>query len=73
MFQPRSIQSSMTFRDKILSMDYILLLSILLFGQLSVFTLFENKENRFEECSEIEIVNSIVKNSNEIYFDFYNK
>ena len=50
-----------------------ILLSILLFGQLSVFTLFENKENRFEECTEIEIVNSIVKNSNEIYFDFYNK
>lgn len=48
-------------------------LSILLFGQLSVFTLFENKENRFDECSEIEIVESNVKNSNEIYFDFYNK
>ena len=50
-----------------------LFLSILLFEKLSVFTLFENKENRFDECSEIEIVESNVKNSNEIYFDFYNK
>ena len=30
MFQPRSIQSSMTFRDKIMSMEYVLVLSILL-------------------------------------------
>ena len=28
MFQPRSIQSSMTLRDKIVSMDYVLVLSI---------------------------------------------
>ena len=28
MFQPISIQSSMTLRDKIMSMDYVLLLSI---------------------------------------------
>jgi hypothetical protein len=50
-----------------------LLLSILIFGQLILVSLFENNENRFEECSEINIVNSIVKNSNEIYFDFYNE
>ena len=36
MFQPRSIQSSMTLRDKIMSMDYVLLLSILLLGIINV-------------------------------------
>ena len=30
MFQPRSIQSSMSFRDKVVSMDFVLILSILL-------------------------------------------
>ena len=40
MFQPRSIQSSMTLRDKILSMDYVLLLSILLLGIISMFAMY---------------------------------
>mgnify|MGYP001394604540 FL=1 len=40
MFQPRSIQSSMTFKDKIMSMDYILLSSILLLGIISMFAMY---------------------------------
>ena len=40
MFQPRSIQSSMTLRDKIMSMDYVLLLSILLLGIISMFAMY---------------------------------
>ena len=40
MFQPRSIQSSMTFRDKIMSMDYVLVLSILLLGIISMFAMY---------------------------------
>ena len=38
MFQPRSIQSSLTLRDKIMSMDYIYS-SILLLGQ-SMFAMY---------------------------------
>ena len=40
MFQPRSIQSSMTLRDKIMSMDYVLLLSVLLLGIISMFAMY---------------------------------
>ena len=32
MFQPRSIQSSLGIRDKILSLDFVLVISILLLG-----------------------------------------
>ena len=32
MFQPRSIQSSLSLRDKIVSIDYVLVFSIFIFG-----------------------------------------
>ena len=47
MFQPRSIQSSMTFRDKIMSMDYILLSSILLLGTISMFAMYSTDGGQF--------------------------
>ena len=37
MFQPRSIQSSLSFRDKLLSLDYVLVISILILGIISMF------------------------------------
>ena len=40
MFQPRSIQSSLSFRDKFLSIDYILVFSILVLGVVSVFAMY---------------------------------
>ena len=36
MFQPRSIQSSLSFKDKLVSIDYILVISILILGMISV-------------------------------------
>ena len=48
MFQPRSIQSSMTFRDKIVSMDYILLLSVLLLGIISMFAMYSTDGGKFD-------------------------
>ena len=48
MFQPRSIQSSMTLRDKIMSMDYVLLLSILLLGIISMFAMYSTDGGKFE-------------------------
>ena len=48
MFQPRSIQSSMTFRDKILSMDYVLVLSILLLGIVSMFAMYSTDGGKFD-------------------------
>ena len=37
MFRPRSIQSSLSFKDKIASIDYILVISILILGITSMF------------------------------------
>ena len=36
MFQPRSIQTSLSFKDKILSIDYILVTAILILGVVSI-------------------------------------
>ena len=48
MFQPRSIQSSMTLRDKIMSMDYVLVLSILLLGIISMFAMYSTDGGKFD-------------------------
>ena len=48
MFQPRSIQSSMTLRDKVMSMDYILIISILLLGIISMFAMYSTDGGEFK-------------------------
>ena len=48
MFQPRSIQSSLTFRDKIITMDYVLVLSILLLGIISMFAMYSTDGGKFD-------------------------
>ena len=40
MLQPRSIQSSLSLRDKIFSIDYILVLAILVLGITSMFAMY---------------------------------
>ena len=40
MFQPRSIQSSLNFKDKLFSIDYVLVLSILILGFVSMFAMY---------------------------------
>ena len=37
MFQARSIQSSLSFKDKLFSIDYILVISVLFLGIVSMF------------------------------------
>ena len=48
MYQPRSIQSSMALRDKILSIDYILVVSILVLGIISMFAMYSNDGGEFK-------------------------
>ena len=48
MFQPRSIQSSLSFRDKFLSIDYILVFSILVLGVVSVFAMYSTDGGEFK-------------------------
>ena len=48
MFQPRSIQSSLALRDKILSIDYILVFSILILGIISMFAMYSTDGGEFK-------------------------
>ena len=48
MYQPRSIQSSMGLRDRILSIDYILVLSILVLGIISMFAMYSTDGGEFK-------------------------
>ena len=48
MFQPRSIQSSMGLRDRILSIDYILVISILVLGIISMFAMYSTDGGEFK-------------------------
>ena len=48
MYQPRSIQSSMALRDKILSIDYILVVSILVLGIISMFAMYSTDGGEFK-------------------------
>ena len=48
MLQPRSIQSSLNLRDKIFSIDYILVLSILVLGITSMFAMYSTDGGEFK-------------------------
>ena len=48
MFQPRSIQSSMSFREKVYSLDYILVLGILTLGLISMFAMYSTDGGEFK-------------------------
>ena len=48
MFQPRSIQSSLSLKDKILSFDYILVFSILTLGVTSMFAMYSTDGGEFK-------------------------
>ena len=48
MLQPRSIQSSLNIRDKILSLDYVLVISVLLLGIISMFAMYSTDGGEFK-------------------------
>ena len=48
MFQPRSIQSSMNFKDKVMMMDYVLIFSILFLGIISMFAMYSTDGGKFD-------------------------
>jgi len=48
MLQPRSIQSSLGLKDKILSIDYILVVSILVLGIISMFAMYSTDGGEFK-------------------------
>ena len=48
MFQARSIQSSLSFKDKFFSIDYVLVLSILILGIVSIFAMYSTDGGEFK-------------------------
>ena len=48
MFQPRSIQSSLSFRDKIMMIDFTLVGSIFILGIISMFAMYSTDGGNFD-------------------------
>ncbi len=60
MFQPRSIQSSLSFKDKLFSIDYILVFSILILGIVSMFAMYSTDGGEFKYHTESHVVRFFV-------------
>ena len=60
MYQPRSIQSSLSFQDKLFSIDYVLVLSILVLGVVSMFAMFSTDGGEFKYHTESHIIRFFV-------------
>ncbi len=60
MFRPRSIQSSLSFRDKLISIDYILVFSILILGIVSMFAMYSTDGGQFKYHTESHILRFFV-------------
>lgn len=56
MYQSRSIQSSLSFRDKIFSIDYILVFSILILGIVSMFAMYSTDGGEFKYHTKSHII-----------------
>jgi len=60
MLQPRSIQSSFSLRDKIISIDYILVLSILVLGITSMFAMYSTDGGEFKYHTNSHILRFLI-------------
>ena len=56
MFQSRSIQSSLSFKDKLFSIDYVLVFSILVLGIVSMFAMYSTDGGEFKYHTESHIL-----------------
>ena len=56
MFQPRSIQSSLTLKDKLFSIDYVLVFSVLTLGIVSMFAMYSTDGGEFKYHTESHIL-----------------
>ena len=56
MFQPRSIQSSLNFSDKLFSIDYVLVFSILILGIISMFAMYSTDGGEFKYHTQSHII-----------------
>ena len=56
MLQPRSIQSNLSLRDKLFSIDYILVFSILILGIVSMFAMYSTEGGEFKYHTKSHII-----------------
>ena len=56
MYQTRAIQSSLSFKDKLLSLDYILIISILILGIVSMFAMYSTDGGEFKYHTKSHII-----------------
>ena len=56
MLQARSIQSSLSFEDKLFSIDYVLLISVLILGILSMFAMYSTDGGEFKYHTQSHIM-----------------
>ena len=62
MFQPRSIQSSLSFKDKLYSIDYILVTGVLILGIVSMFAMYSTDGGEFKYHTKSHILRFLVLN-----------
>ena len=60
MFQPRSIQSYITFKDKLFSIDYILVFSIFVLGIVSMFAMYSTDGGELKYHTQSHIIRFFV-------------
>ena len=69
MYQTRSIQSSLSFKDKLLSIDYILVISILVLGIVSMFAMYSTDGGEFKYHTKSHIIRFSIFFFNVSYFN----
>jgi len=60
MFQPRSIQTTLSFRDKLFSLDYVLICSVLFIGIASMFAMYSTDGGEFNYHTKSHIIRFVV-------------
>ena len=60
MFQTRSIQSNLSFRDKIFSIDYLLVFSVLILGIVSMFAMYSTDGGEFKYHTKSHILRFVI-------------
>ena len=53
MFKPRSIQSSLSVKEKIISIDYILVIAIFILGLISILAMFSTDGGEFKYHTKV--------------------
>ena len=72
MFQARSIQSSLSFRDKLFSIDYTLVFSILILGIVSMFAMYSTAGGNFDYHTKSHIIRFSIFFIFFIFISFFN-